>query len=112
MTAVVSRSLRSCLGRFATGVVVVTVDGPDGCRGITVNSVGNPFGSEVLLTDGPTLYLTGYENEDYAKPGIFRMAANAQWAFPAWMRFGGTLCDPAWAEQPPERAGVAGRIDG
>jgi 4-carboxymuconolactone decarboxylase len=44
--------------------------------------------------------------------GIFRMAANAQWAFPAWMRFGGTLCDPAWAEQPPERAGVAGRIDG
>ena len=38
MTAVVSRSLRSCLGRFATGVVVVTFDGPDGRRGITVTS--------------------------------------------------------------------------
>jgi flavin reductase len=38
VTAVVSRSLRSCLGRFATGVVVVTFDGPNGRRGITVNS--------------------------------------------------------------------------
>jgi 4-carboxymuconolactone decarboxylase len=27
--------------------------------------------------------------------GIFRMVANAQRAFPAWMRFGGTLFDPA-----------------
>jgi flavin reductase (DIM6/NTAB) family NADH-FMN oxidoreductase RutF len=35
---VVSRTLRSCLGRFATGVVVVTFDGPDGPRGVTVNS--------------------------------------------------------------------------
>jgi 4-carboxymuconolactone decarboxylase len=26
--------------------------------------------------------------------GIFRMVANAQRAFPAWMRFGGTLFDP------------------
>ena len=34
MSAVVSRSLRSCLGRFATGVVVVTFDGPDGCGNV------------------------------------------------------------------------------
>jgi alkylhydroperoxidase family enzyme len=27
--------------------------------------------------------------------GIFRMVANAQRAFPSWMRFGGTLFDPA-----------------
>lgn len=33
-----ARSLRSCLGRFATGVVIVTFDAPDGRRGITVNS--------------------------------------------------------------------------
>lgn len=33
-----ARALRSCLGRFATGVVVVSFDGPDGPRGITVNS--------------------------------------------------------------------------
>lgn len=33
-----TRSLRSCLGRFATGVVVVTFEGPAGRRGITVNS--------------------------------------------------------------------------
>jgi flavin reductase (DIM6/NTAB) family NADH-FMN oxidoreductase RutF len=32
------RRLRSCLGRFATGVVVVSFDSPDGPRGITVNS--------------------------------------------------------------------------
>ncbi len=32
------QSLRSALGRFATGVVVVTFDGADGPRGITVNS--------------------------------------------------------------------------
>ncbi len=37
-TTLAPRSLRSCLGRFATGVVVVTFDGPDGPRGITVNS--------------------------------------------------------------------------
>ncbi|HWI74044.1 MAG TPA: flavin reductase family protein [Baekduia sp.] len=38
MMAVAPRSLRSCLGRFATGVVVVTFEGPDGQHGITVNS--------------------------------------------------------------------------
>ena len=32
------QSLRSCLGRFATGVAVVTFDSQDGPRGITVNS--------------------------------------------------------------------------
>jgi len=37
--------------------------------------IANAFGSEVLVTDGPTLYLTGYQDEDFAKPGIFRMAA-------------------------------------
>lgn len=30
--------LRSCLARFATGVTVVAVDGPDGRVGLTVNS--------------------------------------------------------------------------
>lgn len=33
-----ARSLRSCLGRFATGVVVVSFDEPQGRRGVTVNS--------------------------------------------------------------------------
>jgi len=33
-----SRRLQSCLGRFATGVVVVTFSSPAGPRGITVNS--------------------------------------------------------------------------
>ncbi|HZE04751.1 MAG TPA: flavin reductase family protein [Solirubrobacteraceae bacterium] len=37
-TTMDARSLRGCLGRFATGVVVVTFDAPDGPRGITVNS--------------------------------------------------------------------------
>jgi len=32
------RTLRSCLGRFATGVAVVTFEGPDGPRGVTVNA--------------------------------------------------------------------------
>lgn len=31
-------ALRSCLGRFATGVAVVTFDGPDGRHGLTINS--------------------------------------------------------------------------
>ncbi len=31
-------ALRSCLARFPTGVAVASVDGPDGPRGITVNS--------------------------------------------------------------------------
>lgn len=31
-------ALRACLGRFATGVVVVTYQGSDGPRGITINS--------------------------------------------------------------------------
>ena len=33
-----SPSLRSCLGRFATGVVVVTFDTEEGPRGLTVNA--------------------------------------------------------------------------
>ncbi len=33
-----ARLLRQALGRFATGVTVVTVDGPDGPMGMTVNS--------------------------------------------------------------------------
>ena len=33
-----SNSLRSCLGRFATGVAVVTFKAEDGPRGFTVNS--------------------------------------------------------------------------
>lgn len=32
------RALRSCLGRFATGVVVVAFDGPHGRHGLTINS--------------------------------------------------------------------------
>jgi flavin reductase (DIM6/NTAB) family NADH-FMN oxidoreductase RutF len=31
-------ALRSCLARFGTGVAVVTVDGPNGRHGLTVNS--------------------------------------------------------------------------
>lgn len=31
-------ALRTCLGRFATGVAVVTFDGPEGRRGLTINS--------------------------------------------------------------------------
>ncbi|GAA4845444.1 flavin reductase family protein [Saccharopolyspora rosea] len=33
-----TRRFRSCLGRFATGVTVVTFDGPGGRRGFTANS--------------------------------------------------------------------------
>lgn len=33
-----TQALRNCLGKFATGVTVVTCDGPDGPCGITVNS--------------------------------------------------------------------------
>ncbi|MER7082045.1 NADH-FMN oxidoreductase RutF, flavin reductase (DIM6/NTAB) family [Saccharopolyspora antimicrobica] len=32
------RRLRSCLGRFATGVTVITFDGPSGRHGFTANS--------------------------------------------------------------------------
>lgn len=31
-------ALRACLGRFVTGVTVVTFQGPDGRRGLTINS--------------------------------------------------------------------------
>lgn len=33
-----ARALRSCLGRFATGVCVITFDAQDGPRGLTLNS--------------------------------------------------------------------------
>lgn len=32
------RALRNCLGRFATGVTVLTYEGPAGPRGVTVNA--------------------------------------------------------------------------
>jgi flavin reductase (DIM6/NTAB) family NADH-FMN oxidoreductase RutF len=34
-------ALRACLGRFVTGVTVVTFQGPDGRRGLTINSFGS-----------------------------------------------------------------------
>ncbi len=37
-TAVAPGELRCCLGRFATGVCVVTVEADDGVHGLTVNS--------------------------------------------------------------------------
>jgi flavin reductase (DIM6/NTAB) family NADH-FMN oxidoreductase RutF len=37
-TGIDTFALRSCLARFATGVAVVAVDGPEGRFGITVNS--------------------------------------------------------------------------
>lgn len=75
-TAVDNRRFRDCLGQFASGVTVVTVDGADGVHGTTVSSftsvsldpplvmvsldrrgricgrlAGAPFGVNVLATD-------------------------------------------------------------
>lgn len=39
MTEIIeARALRNCLGRFATGVTVLTYEGTDGPRGVTVNA--------------------------------------------------------------------------
>ena len=36
--AAAAQRLRTCLGRFVTGVTVVTFEGPEGRRGLTINS--------------------------------------------------------------------------
>jgi hypothetical protein len=41
-----------------------------------ISTLGGSMGTgEVLFTDGDTVYLTGYQDEDITKPGIFRISA-------------------------------------
>ena len=89
--------LRSCLGRFATGVAVVTFDGPAGVderHGITVNSftsvsldpplvlvsVGKRARSHDLLRDRPfTVNVLGAEQEPIARCFAGGPAINLFW---------------------------------
>jgi flavin reductase (DIM6/NTAB) family NADH-FMN oxidoreductase RutF len=94
MMAVAPRSLRSCLGRFATGVVVVTFDGPDGRRGVTVNSftsvsmepplvlvsVARRARSHDALRDRPfCVNVLGAEQEDIARQFAGTGQGDAVW---------------------------------
>jgi flavin reductase (DIM6/NTAB) family NADH-FMN oxidoreductase RutF len=80
--AAAASALRACLGRFATGVAVVTFDTADGRHGITVNSftsvsldpplvlvsVGKRARSHDLLRDRPfTVNVLGAEQEHVAR---------------------------------------------
>jgi len=103
--------LRSCLGRFATGVAVVTFDGPEGRHGITVNSftsvsldpplvlvsVGKRARAHDLLRDRPfTVNVLGAEQE-----AVARCFA------------GGPACDLHWVEgeHAPRLAGVLAHLE-
>lgn len=98
---------RAALGRFATGVTVVTVDGPDGDHGMTVNS----FASVSL---DPPLVLFNADREtdthDYvADAGHF--AVNVLTADQQWLstRFAGAhkdMADPF--EDVPTHRGETG----
>lgn len=104
-------ALRSCLGRFATGVAVVTFDAPDGRHGITVSSftsvslvpplvlvsVAKTARSHDLLRERPfTVNVLGAEQEALAR----RFA-------------GGAGFEPAWIEggHAPRLAGVLAHLE-
>jgi len=102
-----TRRLRSCLGRFATGVVVVSFDSPDGPRGITVNSftsvsmdpplvlvsVAKRAASHDLLRDAPfCVNVLGAEQEAIARQFAGARVGPAVWvADETTPRLGGVL---------------------
>jgi flavin reductase (DIM6/NTAB) family NADH-FMN oxidoreductase RutF len=109
--AAAKSALRSCLGRFATGVAVVTFDGPDGRHGITINSftsvslepplvlvsVGKRARSHDLLRDRAfTVNVLGAEQEPVAR--CFA---------------GGPACDLGWidGDHAPRLAGVLAHLE-
>jgi flavin reductase len=108
---VVSRSLRSCLGRFATGVVVVTFDGPDGPRGVTVNSFTS-------VSMEPPLVLVavarGARSHDTLKGRPFCVNVLGAEQEPIARQFAGTGCGTAvWVEDVsvPRLAGVLAHLE-
>jgi flavin reductase len=107
-------SLRSCLGRFATGVVVVTFETPEGPRGLTVNaftsvsmepplilvSVARNAKAHDLLHDRPfCVNVLGAEQE-----AVARQFAGAE---------PGAHVDPAWVDgaRTPRLAGVLAHLE-
>jgi flavin reductase (DIM6/NTAB) family NADH-FMN oxidoreductase RutF len=89
------QSLRSCLGRFATGVVVVTFEAADRPRGITVNSftsvsmepplvlvsVARKARAHDALLDRPfCVNVLGGHQEDLARQFAGSGGANVAWA--------------------------------
>ena len=104
-------ALRSCLGRFATGVAVVTFDGPEGRHGITVNS----FTSVSL---DPPLVLVSVakraRSHDLLRGRAFTVNVLGAEQEPLARRFaGGTECEPVWVEgeHAPRLAGVLAHLE-
>ncbi|MBX5443335.1 MAG: flavin reductase family protein [Solirubrobacteraceae bacterium] len=105
-------ALRSCLGRFATGVAVVTFDGPHGRHGITVNSftsvslepplvlvsVAKRARSHDLLAGRPfAVNVLGAEQEALAR----RFAGSGPDGEPVWIE----------GEHAPRLAGVLAHLE-
>jgi flavin reductase (DIM6/NTAB) family NADH-FMN oxidoreductase RutF len=58
-----ARDFRDAIGRFATGVAVVTCDGPDGPSGLTTNAVSS-------LSLDPPLLLVCFDNGSRTLPAV------------------------------------------
>jgi flavin reductase (DIM6/NTAB) family NADH-FMN oxidoreductase RutF len=104
-------ALRACLGRFATGVAVVTFDGPEGRHGITVNS----FTSVSL---DPPLVLVSVakraRSHDLLRGRAFTVnVLGAEQELLARRFAGGAECEPVWAEgeHAPRLAGVLAHLE-
>lgn len=104
-------ALRACLGRFATGVAVVTFDVPDGRRGITVNS----FTSVSL--DPPLVLVSvarGAASHDLLHERAFVVNVLGAEQERVARRFaGGAGPEPVWVqgEHAPRMAGVLAHLE-
>lgn len=104
-------ALRSCLGRFATGVAVVSFDGPEGRRGITVNSF-----TSVSLE--PPLVLVSVakraRSHDALRDRAFTVNVLGAEQEALARRFaGGAEIEPRWVEgeHAPRLAGVLAHLE-
>ncbi len=104
-------TLRCCFGRFATGVAVVSFDGPSGRHGLTVNSL-----TSVSLR--PPLALVSIAKTAKAHDGLLGRPfcvniLGAEQESLARAFAGGEPAEPAWieGEHAPRLAGVLAHLE-
>lgn len=95
------RQFRSCLGRFTTGVTVVTFDGPAGRRGFTVNSFTS-------VSMDPPLVLVSVARGSRAHDELLERpftvnVLGAEQQELATHFAGKPRLDPVWVDGPPPR---------